>query len=282
MTLSEETRGRLGVLLAALLFSTGGAAVKSIDASAWQVSFWRCAIAAIVLTSLLPEARRRWTPRLIPAAAAYAATLLFFVMATKLTTSANAIFLQATAPIYLLLISPLFLRESIRGRDLALVAVIASGMALFFAAGDQRQQTAPDPALGNLYGAASGLFWALTVAALRKFRESNLAVVAMGNALGAALAFLMEPNVALTSAHDAWLLGYLGVFQIGLAYYFMSQGLRRIRAFEASALILLEPALNPVWTFLVHGEKPAPLAMAGAAVILAATVAQTYSSTRSS
>ena len=82
-------KGRLFVLLAALLFSTGGAAVKAITATAWQVSAWRCAIAAVVLTALLPEARRHWSWRLLPPALAYAGTLLLFVMATKLTTSAK-------------------------------------------------------------------------------------------------------------------------------------------------------------------------------------------------
>src|SRR5438876_87828 len=95
---------RLLVFLAALLFSTGGAAIKAASLTGWQVACFRSAVAAAVLLAALPEARRNWTWRIVPVASAYAATLITFVLANRLTSSANAIFLQSTAPFYLLLL----------------------------------------------------------------------------------------------------------------------------------------------------------------------------------
>ena len=271
-------RGRLSLLAAAFLFSTGGAAIKATTLDAWQVSCFRCAIATLALVVLVPGARQAWSWRLVPVSLAYAATLLTFVTATKLTTSANAIYLQATAPIYLLALSPLLLREKIGRRDVALAAVIALGMSLFFFGGSPIAVTAPNPPLGNLCGAASGICWALTVAGLRRHREAGIAVVAMGNLAGALIALLPAWPLPAFSAPDLAAVLYLGLFQIGLAYFCMTRGLRHVPAFEASALMLLEPALNPLWTFLLHGERPAGLALLGGAIILAATLAQVLTS----
>lgn len=238
----------------------------------------RCAIATLALVVLVPAARQHWSWRLVPVSLAYAATLITFVLATKLTTSANAIFLQATAPVYLLALSPLMLGERIGRRDVGLAAAIAVGMSLFFLADDPAGATAPDPAMGNLLGAASGLCWALTVAGLRRHREAGITVVAMGNLAGALTALGPAWPVAALSATDADAVLYLGIFQIGLAYFCMTRGLRHVPAFEASALLLLEPALNPVWTYVLHGERPGNLAMLGGGIILTATLAQAVTS----
>lgn len=261
------------MLAAAFLFSTGGAAIKATTLGAWPVASLRCFIATAALLVLVPDARRGWAWRLLPTSLAYAATLLFFVLATKLTTSANAIFLQATAPIYLLVLSPLLLHERIGRRDLLLALAIAAGMALFFFSSESAT-TAPNPSLGNLFGALSGVAWALTVAGLRRHRDQGIAVVTMGNLAGALIALPFALPLVAVGAADLAALTYLGVFQIGLAYLCLTQGLKHVPAFEASALMLLEPALNPVWTFVLHREQPAPLAIAGGAIILLATLAQ--------
>lgn len=238
----------------------------------------RCAVATLALVVLVPAARQHWSWRLVPVSLAYAATLITFVLATKLTTSANAIFLQATAPVYLLALSPLMLGERIGRRDIALAAVIAVGMSLFFVAGDSAGATAPNPWLGNLLGAASGFCWALNVAGLRRHREAGITVVVMGNLVGAVLALGPAWPIAPLAAADVAALLYLGIFQLGLGYFCMTRGLRHVPAFEASALMLLEPALNPVWTFVLHGERPANLAMLGGGIIMAATLAQAVTS----
>src|SRR5512134_191229 len=98
--MSSRLSSRLAALAAAVLFSTGGAAIKATHLASWQVASFRSGIATLALLSLVGEARRGWSWRVLPSAAAYAATLITFVLATKLTTSANAVFLQSTAPLY--------------------------------------------------------------------------------------------------------------------------------------------------------------------------------------
>ncbi|HEU0121943.1 MAG TPA: DMT family transporter [Bryobacteraceae bacterium] len=270
---------RFYVLAAALLFSTGGAAIKSTTLTSWQVASLRSLVAAVVLLAVLPEARRLGSARVWVASVAYAATLILFVLATKLTTAANAIFLQATAPFYLLAIGPLVLKEPNTRRDYLLGAVMAAGMALFFLDAPGASALAPDPALGNALAAATGCTWALTVTALRSLGKepgsSSLPVVSAGNLLAFAAALPFAWPITAPPATDVAALLYLGCFQIGLAYFCMTRGVRQVPAFEASVLILLEPAMNPVWTFLVHGERPGALSLAGGAVILGATLAHT-------
>ena len=170
---ASPVRNRLLLIGAALLFSTGGAAIKAATLTGWQVASFRSGVAAVVLLAVLPEARRGWSWRLVPVGAAYAATLVLFVLATRLTTAANAIFLQSTAPLYLLLLGPWLLREPVRRSDLVYVLAVAGGMALLFLGTEQALATAPDPHRGNLLGVASGLAWALTVTGLRWLGRSG-------------------------------------------------------------------------------------------------------------
>jgi drug/metabolite transporter (DMT)-like permease len=265
------------LLAAAVLFSTGGAAIKAATLTAWQVASFRSGVAAAALYLLLPVARR-FELRMAPAALAYAGMLLLFVLATRLTTAANAIFLQSTAPLYLLGIGPLLLREPLKPRDLGFAAGVVAGMALLFARADAPSGTAPDPALGNLLGAAAGLFWALTVASLRwlgKEGKSSLASVAFGNTMAFVLGLPMALPVERLAAGDVAVLAYLGVVQIGLAYVCVTRALEHVIAFEASAILLVEPALNPVWAWLVHGERPGAWSIAGGGVILGAIAVKT-------
>lgn len=282
--MTSGTANRLLLLAGAVLFSTGGAAIKATDLDAWQVASFRSGIAAVALVCLVGEARRGWTWRLAPAAIAYAATVVLFVQATKLTTAANAIFLQSSAPLYVLVLGPWVLHERIRRADLVMPLVVAMGLTLFFLGRETPVGTAPDPTRGNVLGAVSGLTWALTLTGLRwqgrRVDGSAAAVVAIGN-VGAFLACLW-PALPVEGAgwSDLLILLYLGLFQIGLAYVFVTRALGQVPAFEAATLLLLEPVLNPVWTWLVHGEQPGTLALAGGAVILAATLLNTWRQTR--
>jgi drug/metabolite transporter, DME family len=270
---------RFYVLAAALLFSTGGAAIKATTLTSWQVACLRSLIAAVVLLVLLPEARRVRSGRVWVASLAYASTLVLYVLANKLTTAANAIFLQATAPFYLLAIGPLLLKEPNARRDYLLGGVMAAGMALFFLDSSAASALAPNPALGNALAAATGLTWALTVTALRGLSKeegaSSLPVVSAGNLVAFAVSLPFAWPMADVGMADWTRLLYLGVFQIGLAYYCMTRGVKHVPAFEASVLILLEPAMNPVWTYMLHGERPGALSLAGGVIIMAATLGHT-------
>ena len=278
-------RSRLLLVAAAVLFSTGGAAIKLAALTAWQVASFRSAVAALALLIALPETRRGWSARMIPAGAAYAATLLFFVLATRLTTGANAIFLQDTAPLYLLFLGPWLLHEPIHKRDLISVLALGAGVALILTGGAPAAATAPDPARGNALGVASGLMWALTVTSLRwvgrEPRGAGIAVVAIGNIFCCLAALPMAFPVTGGSLSSLAVILYLGVIQIGLAYVLVTRALRHVTAFEATAILLLEPALNPLWTWLAHGERPAPRALAGGAVIIFTTLGGAWRQSRS-
>jgi len=276
---------RLLLVTAAVLFSTGGVAVKAASLTGWQMASCRSGVAAVALLAALPETRRGWNWRIVPVAAVYAATLVFFVVANRLTTAADAIFLQSTAPLYLLLLGPLLLGEPIRRGDLLFMAPVAVGLAMFFVGAEPAVRTAPDPARGNLFAAASGLSYALALAGLRwlgrRERDSGMAAVALGNVLACLAALPLALPMHSVSRADAAVALYLGVVQIGVAYWCVTRAMRRVKALEANLLLLLEPALNPIWVWLVHGERPGPWAASGGTIILLATLANTLRAKRS-
>jgi drug/metabolite transporter, DME family len=275
-----QVRHRLEILGAALLFSTGGAAIKSTTLTSWQVASFRSGVAALMVWLVMREARRGWTWHVLPVGAAYAATMVLYVAANKLTTAANTIFLQATAPLYVLVLSPLLLKEKIRARDVGFMALVAVGMLLFFVERPPAAATAPDPRTGNLLAAISGVFWAATIMGFRWMGSrpgsdgNTFPSVVAGNAI-AFLACLPMALPAHPTGTDVAVIGYLGVFQIGAAYLLLATGIRHVPAVEASTLLLLEPAVNPFWAWLVHGERPGAWSLAGGALILGSTLAKT-------
>jgi drug/metabolite transporter (DMT)-like permease len=281
-----RTRARLEILLVALLFSTGGAAIKAAQFTSWQVAGLRSGIAALAVWLLIPSARRFTRETFgvtLLVAIAYAATLTLFVLANKLTTAANTIFLQDTAPLYILLLGPLLLHERIVRQDLWLMAAVAGGLALFFVGRQQTFATAPDPVRGNLLAALSGLSYALMLMGLR-WMGTRGGAPASAVALGNVLALLLALPNALPLGHHAigdWaVIVYLGVFQIGLAYSLLTRAIPHVPALEVSLLLFLEPALNPLFAWAVHGEYPGPWALLGGVLIVAATACKAWIDSR--
>lgn len=288
--MTAQNTARLQLVAAALLFSTGGAAIKYTSFDAWQVAGLRSAVAACAVLIAVPAARRGWNLRTLVVSAAYAATMVSFVVANKLTTSANAIFLQSTAPLYIVLASPWLLRERIRGRDWVVLLAIALGLSLFFVGTSEPIASAPDPWRGNLVALASGLLWASTVLGLRWLatrttvaygpgKSEVAATVALGNILAAAACLPWALPVS-GSTQDWITILYLGVFQIGLAYVLLTAGLGRVPALEASLLLLVEPVFNPVWAWLVQGERVTLWALLGGAIIIGATSTKAWLDSR--
>ena len=282
---SSPLRNRLLLVAAAILFSTGGAAIKAASFTGWQVASFRSAVAAVALLLVVPDARRGWSWRIAPVGAAYAATLILFVLATRLTTAANAIFLQSTAPLYLLLLGPWLLREPIRRSDIVYIVAIAAGMSLFALGSERAVATAPNPHAGNVRALASGLTWALTLAGLRwlsrrKAGSAGMAAVTAGNIMAFLAALPMALPVTSAGPSGVAVILYLGIFQIGLAYWCLTRAVRHVTAFEATTMLLLEPVLNPVWAWLIHGERPGAWPLAGGAVILSATLMNTWRQSR--
>jgi drug/metabolite transporter (DMT)-like permease len=235
------------------------------------VVFGRAVITALFFAvALRADPRRaRWGT-----AVAYALMIVTFVMATKATTAANAVFLQYTGSTYVLVLAPWLLREPVRKIDVAGVLLCLGGMALLLLgetdAANQR---------GNLLGALSGVFFALTLVQLR--RDARSGDVVASTMLGNVLAALIALPFAAGDLDEAWSLNgilvllYLGVVQMGLAYALFVRGLRTLDASTAGLLAMLEPVLNPVWVFLGTGERPGPAALVGGGVVLAMVAART-------
>jgi drug/metabolite transporter, DME family len=268
---------RLQLVAAAVLFSTGGAAIKAANFTGWQIASFRSGTAAIAILLLSREARRGWSWRVVVVGVAYATCLTLFVLANRLTTAANTIYLQSTAPLYLLVLSPWLLKEPVRPKDVGFMLAIALGLALFFIGVDAPVATAPDPVRGNIVALVSGFFWALTVCGLRWMGASEgrhgspVAAVAVGNLIAFGMSLPMALPLGVHPVTDWGLIAYLGVFQIAIAYLFVTSALRAIPALEASLILLIEPALNPLWAWLFQGERPGPWALAGGALILGTT-----------
>lgn len=272
-------RAELCAILAAVLFSTGGAGIKADAFSAVQVSAVRSGIAGLALL-LYMRGRLSWSHGCLPASLAYAATLTTFVFATKLTTAANAIFLQSTAPLYLLILSPWLLHERFRTKDLAYLGVIAIGLALCFAGRAEPTLTAPDPVTGNALAMVCSVTWALTLLTFRRLERdgeagSTMSAVVVGNVLASLGALPFAWPLPAAPVGEWATLIYLGAGQVALAYAFLGIAIRHLTALEVSLLLLIEPVLNPVWTWLFRSEVPGRWTVVGGALILLATLVKT-------
>jgi drug/metabolite transporter (DMT)-like permease len=270
--------GRLQVLIAAVLFSTAGVVVKATTLSSWQVAGFRSAVAAVFLL-LVARIPLKPTWRTLGVGLVIAVTFITFIVANKLTTAAHAVFLQAAAPLYLVLLGPWLLGERVHMRDLPFLGVVLIGLVLLFAGSVTPTATAPNPVLGNIIGTASGVTWALVLVGVRYIsRESGLRGAMTATFYGNVFAFLLCLPFAfpvIDSRPVDWaVIGYLGCFQLALAYVLLTRGIGKLPALEASLLLLLEPALNPLWTFLVHGETPGLVGSIGGGLVLMATTAR--------
>jgi drug/metabolite transporter (DMT)-like permease len=271
------SRAHLAVLLAAVVFSTGGAAIKACQLAPWQVAGFRSGIAAVVLAALVVRARQVSGPILL-VAVAYAATLVSFVIANKLTTAAHAVFLQAAAPMYVLALERTLPGVRFDWRDLPVMALVIAGLALLLAGTGAGTATAPDPSRGNQIAVMSGLFYACMLVGLRWLTSLHSdrpgaaeAATLWGNVLAFLVCLPMALPVAGARVADWLVLGYLGAIQIALAYYLLTRAVRTVSALDVSLLLLLEPVLNPIWAWWLQGEQPGRWAIVGGALVLCAT-----------
>jgi drug/metabolite transporter (DMT)-like permease len=261
-----EQRGALCLVGAALLWSTGGLGIKAVDEPPLAVAFWRSAIAAVALGLFLRPTVRGRGLGFAAAAGAYAACLTTFVVATKWTTAANAIVLQYSGVVWVLLAAPAVVREPLRARDAFAVAAALGGIALFFLADlDAHGRT------GDLVALLSGVFYAGIVLLLRRERGGGAeAAITWGNVLAAAALAPAVLGRPLPSVRSMAILVFLGAVQIGVAYVLFVRGIAHVPAARASLLTMVEPIANPIWVFLLLGEAPALPSLAGAAIVLGA------------
>jgi drug/metabolite transporter (DMT)-like permease len=253
------------LLGAALFWSLGGVLIKGIDWHPLAISGARSAIGAAFLLIVFPRPRFRPALPQVGGAVAYAVTVTLFVVANKLTTAANAILLQYTAPVYVALFGAWFLGERPRRADWLTLAVVLGGMVLFFL-----EDLTAENLWGNVAALGSGMGFAWMALFLRKQKEGSTSEsVILGNLLAAliGLPFIVSPP---PPSGDVLELLLLGVVQVGLPYALFARAIRGVTALESMLIPTVEPVLNPLWVLLLIGEVPGPLPLIGGAVILGA------------
>lgn len=266
----QRNLGMLAVALCAICWSTGGLFIKFVTANPLVIAGGRSFLALLVL--LVFRGMPRFTGSLVQIGAGVlnAITMILFITANKLTTSANSILLQYAAPVYVAILAVIFLREKLRPRDLVALIAVLVGVILFFL-----EQVSPGNLWGNIFAALSGLTFAGFFILMRMQKEGSTVESFMISHIITVLVsvpfwfwngfdFTLQNSVALC---------LLGFVQIGVASLLFSFGIKHVPAINAALIATLEPILNPVWVFLVTGELPTPLALAGGAVIVVAVTA---------
>lgn len=276
--MNSRRKGILFIVAAALLWSSGGIGIKAVAEPPLKVAFYRSLFAAIALFVMFGRnvwGRRHWrsTGTFAAAIVSYVLCLVTFVVATKWTTAANAIFLQYAGVIWVLLFSPMVTRDPMHLRDAGAIAVALGGMALFFVGRFEARGMS-----GNVMALISSVFFAALILVLRRENDAAESAIIWGN-VGVAATMLpfVAANLAITGRSLAVLV-FLGVFQIALPYVFFVRGLRYVTATQASLTGMLEPVANPVWVFLFLGERPSVFAVGGAIVVLCAIAWHTLTS----
>lgn len=247
---------------------------------AYQVTFFRSLLAGITVLLITRRNGLRINWFGVMASCIYATLLFLFVWATKHGTAANAIFLQYTAPIYILLLAPFVIGEKFHWKDLLTVIFCIGGMSLFFVG---KLDTSAYQA--NIAALGSGIFLGLYIMLLRHPRAKGMnstITVIYGNFL---LALLTLPSGIAAYSTITWMdaaaVGFLGVFQIGVSYILFIKGVTGgTRPLDASIIGFIEPLLNPVWVFLFVGEQPSNWAILGGTVIIATVVVHTLNQYR--
>ena len=268
----ERFRGLALLASAAMLWSSAGLFIKLLPLGGFQIAACRSLVAALTIAAALRLRGQALEIELDPVSLgcslSYALVLICFVLATKLTTAANAIFLQYAAPIYLLFLEPWVFHRPFPRRDLWAVAACMGGMALFFAGHLEKGHM-----LGNLLGALAGLATALFSLLLKWKRvqrpdRNPIGSVVLGNVFVVLICLpLALPHLHPTLRQGAYL-AYLGVFQVGISYMLFTAGLKYLSATAAMITCMLEAVFNPVWVFLGVGERPSGYALLGGLVIL--------------
>lgn len=267
--MSDHVRGVLLLLTAALLWSFGGLWIKLIDLPPMAIAGGRSLFAAGLIWAFLRGRRIEFTRDLFLGALAYAGTVIFFVAATKLTTAANAILLQYTAPAYVALLSYRMLGEPITRLDWATIVLVFAGMTLFFVDGLETGNM-----LGNAIAMLSGVFFALCVVFLRRGREGGgLQMVVVGNVITAAIGLPFIIGASISTSDIGFLL-LLGFVQLGLGYLAFARGIRHVAAIEGILIPVIEPLLNPLWVAVFFGELPSVHSIIGGAVVLGSVTAR--------
>jgi len=255
---------RLMLFTGACLWSLGGLLIKEIDTGALNIVFFRCFFSAILL---VPFLRGRVFPQrldLTVSIGIFAALLVLYVAATKETTAANAIFLQSSAPLYVVLFGPIVLGERLRRADALPFVICLSGIGILFVG-----NWSSGNALGLSMAAASGAFFGLFFLWLRRMRYADPVAITALSCAGVAVILLPVPFFDSVDAEALGLLVVMAAVQFAIPYVLFTRGLSVISSTETSLIALIEPVLNPIWVARFYGEDPSKATIIGGGVILA-------------
>lgn len=269
-------KGLIYISFAALMWSTGGLFIKVLTLDAFQITFYRSAIAAvtIILISVSRKVNLKFEFDIISilCSLCYSFILILYVIAVKLTTVANAIFLQFTAPIYLLILEPIFLKTKFEKKNLYAIIICIFGMVLFFFGKLDLSSIE-----GNLFAIGSGIsfaFFALFLKWKKQIHksENTLVYIVAGNIFVCIFCFPVIADKLFIDFTQLSILLFMGIFQIGISYIIFNEGIKYISATESLIIAMLEAILSPIWVFFGVGEVPTAYSIAGALIILFAII----------
>ncbi len=266
---ANRKKALLLLIATAILWSTGGLLIKSVNWNPLAISGMRSAIAAVMIFLYMGRPRFVWSAAQIGGAVTYAATVILFVAATKLTTAANAILLQYTGPIWVAIFGKWFLGEKTTRLDWLMIGAVLVGMALFF-----MDKLSSGGLAGNIVAIASGVAFGWFILFMRKQKDqSTIETPLLGNIIAAAIGipFMFGSTPDLTG----WAaLVTLGVVQLGLSYILFAAAVKHASALDSILVPTIEPLLNPIWVFILLGERPGPWALIGGAIVLVSVTAR--------
>jgi drug/metabolite transporter, DME family len=268
----EHQKGIIAVLIAAIIWSSGGILIKLITLHPMQLSLIRAIFAALVFAIIFRKKAFIFNGMTFINGIFYAGILILFVIATKLTTAANAIFLQYTAPIYVLVFEPLINKTEFKRINLITMFVCFAGMVLFFVG-----ELSFTHIEGNIVALLSGVAFAAFLIGMRNNKhEYQFSTIFYGNVIIALLCIPFAGSFQALTISDFLMVSFLGIVQIGIAYAIFTYGLKRVYAIEASLIGMIEPVLNPVWVLIWYGEIPSFFAIIGGIIIISAIAIRTF------
>jgi drug/metabolite transporter (DMT)-like permease len=273
--MQTHTKALYGLIATACLWSVGGLFIKIVPWHPLAIAGLRSLIAGLVLLGVRDRQPFSFSSGVLLGGLANAGTMLFFVSATKMTTAANAILLQYTAPIFVAIFSFWFLRERIRIVDWITIGVVFCGLWLFFL-----DKLNTDGMLGNLLAILSGVCFGWQALFLRKYKDTSpVDMLVLGNFVTTlvGIPYLLHTPFTGTSIGIVF---FLGTFQVGLPYFLYTFSIKHVPAIAAITILMLEPILNPMWVFMFLGEKPGFWATIGSVVVLGAIILRSFTLAR--
>ena len=275
MKIKNLIDGPLALVICAVLWSTGGIFIKNIEWNGLAIAGIRSLISGTFMLLVTRQGIQFFvrdqngrrdnlsTILLWLAALSYALTMILFVVANKLTTSANAILLQYTCPIYIILLAPILTGEKNRGSDYVTVLGVMLGIVLFFADGLESGNQ-----LGNILAALSGLSYALATIFMRRCKGNSGGAMVLSHLITALVCLPFVIQGGMPSPKSSFFLLMVGTVSIGIPSILYSVGIKKVRALTASFITMLEPLLNPVWVIIFAGEVPSVKTILGGVLIL--------------